>query len=290
VTANSSSYKNFPIGVALAVAGYVAIKKGMESLSRQLSEGDLVHSDERIETGDDGEVVIGLADGSSIDLPANIEVVLDAEVFDPGEVREMHSHNAALDAMQQSILGGNNVQAALQAAQQSYSSQTDAGIDAVGDAPSSPVDSSELGSKQTVSGDQEIHTLPEMMLPRISISNIRILEPAPGNKDDGHDSGHDDTSHDSGHDSVTTIPRTTPVTTTVPMIRVMIQVTTIPRTTPVTTTVPMIRVMIQVTTIPRTTPVTTIALTIQVMILGQIAATVPARGAVMATLAAACRR
>ena len=212
MTSHSLAFKNFPIGIALAVVGYVAIRKGIEGLSRPLVEGDVVHIDDRVETDAESDVVIGFADGSSIDLPAGAEVVLDAEVFDPGEVREMHSHNAALEAMQQSILSGSDVPTALQAAQQSYASISGVGADILGDLAPSSAESDELGSKQPIGGDLEIHTLPEMLLPRISIIDMKILEPAPGNEDEDHDSDHDDTTHDSdqgdtthgsGHDDTT---------------------------------------------------------------------------------------
>ena len=203
----SSAYKNFPIGVALAVVGYVAVK-GIDGLLKQLSKGDVVHSDDHIETGEDSEVLIGFADGSSLELPAGVEAVLDAEVFDVGEVREMHSHNAALEVMQQSILGGVEPGSVLQAAEQGYHSRTGVGeVSGSGTAASSTT-SDEIGSNQPVGGDLEIHTMPEMVLPRISISDLKILEPAPGNEDEDHDSDHDDTTHgsdhDSGHDDTTT--------------------------------------------------------------------------------------
>ena len=91
----SSDFKNFPIAVALVVVGYVAVK-GIDGLLKRLSKGDILNSEDHVETGDDSELVIGFADGSSIAMPANAEALLDSEVFDPGEVREMHSHNAAL--------------------------------------------------------------------------------------------------------------------------------------------------------------------------------------------------
>ena len=201
---NSSEYKNFPIAVALVVVGYAAVK-GIDGLLKQLSKGDVLNSDDHIETGADSEVTIGFADGSSIELPANVEAVLDSEVFDVGEVREMHSHNAALEVMQQSVLGGADTESILQASGQSYGSLSGIGSVPGDDQPSTPSIADEPGSKQPIGGDLEIHSMPEMLLPRISISGMRILEPAPGNEDEDHDdSDHDsgdDSSHDSGHDS-----------------------------------------------------------------------------------------
>ena len=197
MSSHSLKSRSIPVGIALSVAGYVALKK-VGTHRQPVSDGDILHSEDHIETGADGEVTIGLADGSTLVVPAGTEAVLDSEVFDVAEIREMHSHNQVLESMQQAILNGEDPETALQiVARQQASAEPDSIF--VGSVPE------QYPADDAIGGDVETHSLPEMLLPRIQIGDITILEPEPGRGSGGHDTG-DDTdgegdSHDSGHDT-----------------------------------------------------------------------------------------
>ena len=196
---NIASGKAVAIGVALAVTGYVSIK-GIDGIQKILNKGDMLHGDDQVVTGPDGEIIIGFADGSSLELAKNTAAILDSEVFDVGEIREMHGHNVVLQNMHHAILSEADISSVLDTAQQSYESSNDST-----NVVNTPL-TTNIGEQQPIGGDIEIHSMPEMVLPKMSISNISILEPQPGNESEEHDSDHEDSTHGTtgggtGHDS-----------------------------------------------------------------------------------------
>lgn len=221
---NSTLKKALPIGLVVSIAGYVALK-GPDGLEKLLKLGDLLRSDDQIKTGPDGELAIGFIDGSSLELGADMNAILDSEVFDLSALTGISSLEAALEAMRQSILVGEDPSLVLQAAEAGYATLSEGGssvasvdidsaagaarlavADALGDAsnqgPSANLEANAAGG--------ETHSVPEMILPKISIASMDILEPQPGRRDEegGHDDegSHDDeggheTGGDTGHDS-----------------------------------------------------------------------------------------
>lgn len=199
---NTSSNKTIAIGIALAVTGYVAIK-GIDGLDKLISKGDVLHDNDQIITGPDGEVMIGFADGSTLELATNTQAILDSEVFDTGAIREMHGHNDALYNIQQAILEGDDINSVMRTAQQEYDASNSSDINSNNVLNSTQTNGT--AEQETIGGDVEIHSMPELILPKISINNISILEPTPGKEDEEHETDHEDVTHgsagESGHDS-----------------------------------------------------------------------------------------
>lgn len=218
---NSSIKKAVPIGIVLSLAGYVAII-GPEGILKLLKPGDTLHSDDHVKTGADGELAIGFIDGSSLELGSAVDAILDSEVFDPSALAGFPSLEAALEAMRQGILAGEDPSLVLQAAEAGYatlseggSSFTSVAIDTQADPASlsvaaglSPAAAQDAALNLEASGDaHQPHTLPEMVLPKLSIASMTILEPEPGKQEEeegegeeGHDAGGEHET-DSGHDS-----------------------------------------------------------------------------------------
>jgi len=201
MTLPDSARKGLPIGIALAVAGYVALRK-MDDTREVLSQGDILHGDDRLETGADGEATLGFVDGTSLELAPNAQAVLDAEVFEPEILREMHSHEVVLQSMQKAVLDGADPADVLQAAGQAYAAALGAQGGPEADIPSPSSLYSEDVATQPVGGDIETHSPPEMLMPSISISDLRILEPEPGRDEEEPGGEHEeDSGHTTGHES-----------------------------------------------------------------------------------------
>ena len=212
---NTSTEKVVPIGVVLAVVGYVILKV-TGGLDKLLSPGDVVNSDDHLLTGEDGELTIGFLDGTSLSLGSNAETLLDSDVFDQSILQNISAPEYLLEAMQQAIMMGQDPQAVLQAMSQGYeamseggfqtsslnidsqTSSTDTGVSQDSDslAPAAPGD---LGSQQPIGGDTETHSLPEMLYPHISIASISILEPQPGK---GEEEDHESEEASGGHEDI----------------------------------------------------------------------------------------
>lgn len=202
-----------PIGIVLAVAGYVTVQK-MGGIQKLLSPGDVLDSDDHIQTGEEGELSIGFLDGSTLEVGPGTEAILDAEVLDPSVLQGIPDPASLVHQMQQVIHSGGAPGAAQQIAEQSFQALSEGPVSEGDLSPAAAVQVN--AGQQPVGGDVETHAMPEMILPKLSISSVTILEPEPGKEDEdhgsdsehgtdhtsGHDSGHDDTSHDtdSGHD------------------------------------------------------------------------------------------
>ena len=203
-----------PIGIVLAVAGYVVVERA-GGLRKLLSLGDFLKNNEHIETGADGKLVIGFMDGTSLELGATGEAILDGEVFDLSILDNVTGFESLLDSMQQALFDGQSLSDILDSASNSFASlpmavETDTQFSSLatesgtgGEPPSPPA----MDDQSPIGGDTETHTPPEMVLPKISIASIQILEPAPGRGDEEGHSDEDDTegsSHDQGgHDTTT---------------------------------------------------------------------------------------
>lgn len=200
-----------PIGIVLAVSGYVVVER-MGGLRKLLSLGDLLHGNDHIESGDNADLVIGFMDGSSIELGANGEAVLDNEVFDLSALDNLSGFESILNNMQQSLLDGDALSDILDGASSGFNGLTAVNVaDAQDTTGSNETEISDSLSppatppeQYPIGGDTEIHSPPEMILPKLSIASMSILEPQPGR---GDEESHDETEHDStsytvtGHDT-----------------------------------------------------------------------------------------
>lgn len=212
----------------MALLGYVAVT-GRDGVERILKLGDRLYGDDHIATGEEGELVIGLGNGSMLELGPGSEAVLDSDVIDLSMVDNEADLAAVLDAMREAILAGEDPTAILEEAAAGFNALSEGGSDitqveidsqtgvpvsnqSAGIAPAA-ASAGESGADENtlISGSDISQTVPESVLPAISIADISIIEPAPGrgdeeghddedHDDEGHDTSHD-TGHDSGHDS-----------------------------------------------------------------------------------------
>ncbi|MGD8577205.1 MAG: retention module-containing protein [Thiohalophilus sp.] len=225
-----------PVGIILALIGYVAVK-GRDGIERILKLGDSLEADDYVVTGQDGELLIGFANGTALELGPGSEAILDTDVIDLSQVENQTDLAGLLAAMREAILAGEDPTAVLQEATAGYQALSEGGSDTVrvdmdgqvGSPVSDEVDGQMSpaagagagnliddgqGADYLIGGDAVVQTVPGMVLPTISIGDISIIEPAPGRGDEqgggheegeedaGHEEGgHDATSHDTGHDS-----------------------------------------------------------------------------------------
>lgn len=112
---DSKSGKLIPIGIVLSLIGIVTVV-GVDGVKRILGIGDKLNQGDGLSSGDNGVVVIGFADGSSIRLGPNGEAILDSDVFDLSAFGEGTDISELLQDMQAAILAGHDPSAILDAA------------------------------------------------------------------------------------------------------------------------------------------------------------------------------
>ncbi|HKJ94563.1 MAG TPA: retention module-containing protein, partial [Gammaproteobacteria bacterium] len=234
MTTSSKIKKALPIGLVIAIVGYVLVE-GPDGIRKVLHLGDTVDSDDTIVTGDGANLSIGFPDGSVLDLGPDSQAMLDADVFNPAEAGG--DIQAAIAAMQQAILAGADPTMLFEASAAGGEPASEGGhgfvriglegqpgadlfsgaADGSGVGPTSVpaalVIDEASGASQPFVPDGVVPGSAEV-LPTLSISNVTVLEPKPkgpppetgSGEDHGEDHGddHDDSEHggppvDQGH-------------------------------------------------------------------------------------------
>ena len=112
---DSKSQKLIPVGIVLSLIGIVTVV-GVDGVKRILGIGDKLTQGDTLTSGENGETVIGFADGTSIRLGSNGEAVLDSDVFDLSLFGDDADISELLQDMQAAILAGLDPSAILDAA------------------------------------------------------------------------------------------------------------------------------------------------------------------------------
>ncbi len=114
-TDDSKSHKLIPVGIVLSLIGIVTVV-GVDGVKRILGIGDELNQGDSLATDENGDTVIGFADGTSIRLGPNGEAILDSDVFDLSAFGEGADISELLQDMQAAILAGLDPSAILDAA------------------------------------------------------------------------------------------------------------------------------------------------------------------------------
>jgi len=181
-----------PLGIIVALTGVVAVV-GIDGLKRILKIGDTLVEGENVVTGDEGEVTIGFADGSSVEVGRDSQLAINTEQYDPASVRGHSSE--ILQAIKDGINAGQSGSELLNLVARGELPGTDISDNnpGVGSQPgiTNPGD--------TTGGDDPVipppdspppggDTPPENTLPELTISDVIIKEPA-ASTDNGQGSG-----------------------------------------------------------------------------------------------------
>lgn len=105
MSTDSKSGKLIPVGIVLSLIGIVTVV-GVDGIKRIVGIGDKLNEGDSLLSGENGDVVIGFADGSSIRLGSNGEAILDSDVFDFSVFGEGADISELLQDMQAAILAG----------------------------------------------------------------------------------------------------------------------------------------------------------------------------------------
>lgn len=226
--------KAIPIGIVAAITGYVLLKSE-DGLRRFLRQGEPVHTNDTVSTGEGASVNLEFADGSQLSLGENAEALLDSQVFDSSAMSG-ENISANLSALQQAILagmdpslldataageGGNGGGHGFVRVDRTGGEVNVQGREFATQGPAGEAIAS-ADDKATSAGEGDFTPPPGSPLPTLSIADILITEPSVGQfqyrwgrgagNTGGHEeeggSGHEsggETGHDSGgetgHDS-----------------------------------------------------------------------------------------
>jgi Ca2+-binding RTX toxin-like protein len=115
MSADSKTGKLVPVGIVLSLIGVVMVV-GVDGIKRILGLGDLLNDGDSLSAAANGGAIIGFPDGSSIELAANDEAVLDSDVFDLSVFGDDVDVSELLQDMQAAILAGQDPTTILDAA------------------------------------------------------------------------------------------------------------------------------------------------------------------------------
>ncbi|MCG2634230.1 MAG: retention module-containing protein [Gammaproteobacteria bacterium] len=171
------------IGIVTKIVGEVTATSATGEI-RILTVGDKVFPDEIIETSNGAYVEIQFTDGSKMDLAANSEAMLDAEVFDPDAAGGPAAGEAvaSVEAIQAAILAGEDPTLVAPAAAAGEDAVTeDDGSSFIRVEHENPSVTPESGINtgvQTIGFAQTFDELPpDELLPTLSINDVTVVEP-----------------------------------------------------------------------------------------------------------------
>lgn len=167
-----------PLGVVVALVGVVAVV-GLDGLKRILKMGDTLVEGDNVVTGDEGNVTIGFADGSSVDVGRDSELTMDVAEF--GEAAFKPDAANILQGIKDGLNAGQPAGDLLAAAANgtlgaapTYMSHTPP--DSIsGNYPPGTTETSGQPGDTTV--DDPIITPGSTPMPEVTISDISIKEP-----------------------------------------------------------------------------------------------------------------
>lgn len=170
-----------PLGVIVALSGVVAVV-GFDGLKRILKTGDTLVEGDNVVTGGEGEVTIGFADGSSVDVGRDSELAMNTDQFDAAAIRGNSSD--ILQAIKDGINSGQPANELLDSAARgsllsvkTVDSSTESGGVLI-DTPDSGGTSAGGDTDSNPPGNPQHGGNPNNNLPELTISDVVIKEPA----------------------------------------------------------------------------------------------------------------